>query len=198
MAWQKTVDKKELLEPDFDSRLSRWSMPACWRETLANSNWSMSATIQSSQHPSIGFVFLCLSTNTHLSLSSSVKSCEGETGSDPTQVGWSQVLWKVKLQHKKVKSLFWVKLPTNYLAGKQPGMKSYLILMWPGQESPISRSGYKIYNFKNSIRFKVSLRGMQASVMDLYLHGNLRIVFKPLLQRLPLVGGMQVTIAFKI
>jgi len=28
-------------------------------------------------------------------------------------------------------------------------------------------------------------------VMDLYLHGNLRIVFKPLLQRLPLVGGMQ-------
>jgi len=38
---------------------------------------------------------------------------------------------------------------------------------------------------------QVSLRGMQASVMDLYLHGNLRIVFKPLLQRLPLVGGMQ-------
>ena len=33
---------------------------------------------------------------------------------------------------------------------------------------------------------------MQASVVDLYLHGNLRIVFKPLLQRLPLVGGMQV------
>ena len=39
---------------------------------------------------------------------------------------------------------------------------------------------------------KVTLRGMQASVVDLYLHGNLRIVFKPLLQRLPLVGGMQV------
>ena len=35
---------------------------------------------------------------------------------------------------------------------------------------------------------------MQASVMDLYLHGNLRIVLKPLLQRLPLVGGMQVFI----
>ena len=29
-------------------------------------------------------------------------------------------------------------------------------------------------------------------MVDLYLHGNLRIVFKPLLQRLPLVGGMQV------
>ena len=43
------------------------------------------------------------------------------------------------------------------------------------------------------IRLKVSLRGMQASVMDLYLHGNLRIVLKPLLQRLPLVGGMQVS-----
>ena len=43
------------------------------------------------------------------------------------------------------------------------------------------------------IKFKVSLRGMQASVMDLYLHGNLRIVLKPLLQRLPLVGGMQVS-----
>ena len=39
---------------------------------------------------------------------------------------------------------------------------------------------------------KVTLRGMQASVVDLYLHGNMRIVFKPLLQRLPLVGGMQV------
>ena len=46
----------------------------------------------------------------------------------------------------------------------------------------------------NTNRFlcQVSLRGMQASVMDFYLHGNLRIVLKPLLQRLPLVGGMQV------
>ena len=80
------------------------------------------------------------------------------------------------------------------VSGKQRGMKSYLTSMSPGQESRTSRSGWSESNFKKQrLDFKVSLRGMQASVMDLYLHGNLRIVLKPLLQRLPLVGGMQVS-----
>ena len=43
---------------------------------------------------------------------------------------------------------------------------------------------------------QVSLGGMQASVKDLYIHGNVRIVLKPLLQKLPLVGGVEVAIVF--
>ena len=36
------------------------------------------------------------------------------------------------------------------------------------------------------------MSGMQASVKDLYFHGSLRVVLKPLLQKLPLVGGVEV------
>jgi len=39
---------------------------------------------------------------------------------------------------------------------------------------------------------EVSIGGMLASVKDLYFHGSLRVVLKPLLQKLPLVGGVEV------
>lgn len=38
---------------------------------------------------------------------------------------------------------------------------------------------------------------MLASVKDLYFHGSLRVVLKPLLQKLPLVGGVEVAIIFR-
>jgi len=37
----------------------------------------------------------------------------------------------------------------------------------------------------------VSLSGMKASILDLYIAGNLRLVLKPLIHSLPLVGGVQ-------
>ena len=40
------------------------------------------------------------------------------------------------------------------------------------------------------------MTGIQASVKDLYFHGSLRVVLKPVLQKLPLVGGVEVTIVF--
>ena len=64
-------------------------------------------------------------------------------------------------------------------------------MTWAG-ESDIQVGGPISFLKTKHFHKKVTLRGMQASVVDLYLHGNLRIVFKPLLQRLPLVGGMQV------
>ena len=64
-------------------------------------------------------------------------------------------------------------------------------MTWAG-ESDIQVGGPISFLKTKHFHKKVTLSGMQASVVDLYLHGNLRIVFKPLLQRLPLVGGMQV------
>ena len=64
-------------------------------------------------------------------------------------------------------------------------------MTWAG-ESDIQVGGPISFLKTKHFHKKVTLRGMQASVVDLYLHGNLRFVFKPLLQRLPLVGGMQV------
>ena len=40
------------------------------------------------------------------------------------------------------------------------------------------------------------MTGIQASVKDLYFHGSLRVVLKPVLQKLPLVGGVEVAIVF--
>ena len=39
---------------------------------------------------------------------------------------------------------------------------------------------------------QVSIKGMKASILDLYIHGQLRVVLKPLIHNLPLVGGIQV------
>ena len=64
-------------------------------------------------------------------------------------------------------------------------------MTWAG-ESDIQVGGPISFLKTKHFHKKVTLRGMQASVVDLYVHGNMRIVFKPLLQRLPLVGGMQV------
>ena len=33
---------------------------------------------------------------------------------------------------------------------------------------------------------------MKASVVDLFIHGHLRLVLKPIIHNLPLVGGLQV------
>ena len=38
----------------------------------------------------------------------------------------------------------------------------------------------------------VQIKRMKASVLDLYIHGNLRVVLKPVLPNLPFIGGMQV------
>ena len=38
----------------------------------------------------------------------------------------------------------------------------------------------------------VHIKGMKASVLDLFVHGNLRLVLKPLIHSLPLVGGVQI------
>ena len=37
----------------------------------------------------------------------------------------------------------------------------------------------------------VHIKGMKASVLDLFVHGNLRLVLKPLIHTVPLVGGVQ-------
>ena len=42
---------------------------------------------------------------------------------------------------------------------------------------------------------QVSIKGMKASILDLYIHGHLRVVLKPLIHNLPLVGGVEVAIA---
>ena len=39
---------------------------------------------------------------------------------------------------------------------------------------------------------QVSIKGIKASILDLYIHGHLRVVLKPLIHNLPLVGGIQV------
>eukprot|EP00092_Neocalanus_flemingeri_P000407 GFUD01000433.1.p1 GENE.GFUD01000433.1~~GFUD01000433.1.p1 ORF type:complete len:792 (+),score=178.56 GFUD01000433.1:116-2491(+) len=39
---------------------------------------------------------------------------------------------------------------------------------------------------------QVSIKGMRASILDLYIHGSLRVVLKPLIHNFPLVGGIQV------
>lgn len=39
---------------------------------------------------------------------------------------------------------------------------------------------------------QVSIKGIKASILDLYVHGHLRVVLKPLIHNLPLVGGIQV------
>jgi len=39
---------------------------------------------------------------------------------------------------------------------------------------------------------EVSIKGIKASILDLYIHGHLRVVLKPLIHNLPLVGGIQV------
>ena len=41
---------------------------------------------------------------------------------------------------------------------------------------------------------QVSIKGIKASILDLYIHGHLRVVLKPLIHNLPLVGGIQVAI----
>ena len=41
---------------------------------------------------------------------------------------------------------------------------------------------------------QVSIKGIKASILDLYIHGNLRVVLKPLIHNLPLVGGIEVSI----
>ena len=41
---------------------------------------------------------------------------------------------------------------------------------------------------------QVSIKGIKASILDLYIHGHLRVVLKPLIHNLPLVGGIQVNI----
>ena len=41
---------------------------------------------------------------------------------------------------------------------------------------------------------QVSIKGIKASILDLYIHGHLRVVLKPLIHNLPLVGGIQVKI----
>ena len=41
------------------------------------------------------------------------------------------------------------------------------------------------------------MTGIQASVKDLYFHGSLRVVLKPVLQKLPLVGGVEVAVVFR-
>ena len=38
----------------------------------------------------------------------------------------------------------------------------------------------------------VQIKGMKASVLDLFIHGKLRVVLKPLINDWPLVGGFQV------
>ena len=38
----------------------------------------------------------------------------------------------------------------------------------------------------------VRMKKMKASVRDLYIHGQLRVQLKPLIQTLPFVGGLQV------
>ena len=39
---------------------------------------------------------------------------------------------------------------------------------------------------------QVSIKGIKASILDLYVHGHLRVVLKPLIHNLPLIGGIQV------
>ena len=38
----------------------------------------------------------------------------------------------------------------------------------------------------------VQIKRLKASVQDLYVHGNLRLVLKPLLHSFPFIGGIQV------
>ena len=39
---------------------------------------------------------------------------------------------------------------------------------------------------------QVGIKKMSASVLDLYIHGHLRVVLKPLIHHMPLFGGIQV------
>ena len=38
----------------------------------------------------------------------------------------------------------------------------------------------------------VEVKGLKASVLDLYINGHIRVVLKPIIHTLPLLGGVQV------
>ena len=59
--------------------------------------------------------------------------------------------------------------------------------------APCGLSGVLQVTWASDAHISVMVRGMKASVLDLFIHGNLRIVLKPLIHNTPLVGGVQVT-----
>ncbi|BFZ22451.1 hypothetical protein BsWGS_25490 [Bradybaena similaris] len=47
-------------------------------------------------------------------------------------------------------------------------------------------------NYSGDSNIEVTIKGIAAGIKNLRLHGTLRVVFKPLINRLPLIGGMLV------
>ncbi|GFN89709.1 extended synaptotagmin-like protein 2 [Plakobranchus ocellatus] len=47
-------------------------------------------------------------------------------------------------------------------------------------------------NYSSDCNIAVSIKGVNAGIKDLRLHGTLRVVFKPLINKSPLIGGMLV------
>ena len=45
-------------------------------------------------------------------------------------------------------------------------------------------------------RISVEVKGLKASVLDLFVNGHIRVVLKPIIPSLPLVGGVQVRVDF--
>ena len=64
--------------------------------------------------------------------------------------------------------------------------------VWPVL-APCGLSEVLQVTWPSDAHISVMVRGMKASVLDLFIHGNLRIVLKPLIHNTPLVGGVQVT-----
>ena len=59
----------------------------------------------------------------------------------------------------------------------------------------VSQVNFKV-TWASDCDISVEVKGLKASVLDLFINGHIRVVLKPIIPSLPLVGGVQVRVDF--